>query len=51
MPYSLILATIHVAFSQPPCVVLGLAEYLSYSFLLLSEEKPEQDFGKDGAED
>ena len=30
---------------------LGLAEYLSYSFLLLSDEEPEQDFGEDGAED
>ena len=51
MPYSLILATIHIAFSQTPCVVLGLAEYLPYSVLSLSDEELEQDFGEDGAED
>ena len=46
---SLLLSKEHIF--RTPCVVLGLAEYLSYLFLLLSEEEPEQDFGEDGAED
>ncbi len=49
--FGLSLASFPRAYSRTPCVVLGLAEYLSYSFLLLSEEEPEQDFGEDGAED
>ena len=50
-PYGLFLASLQRAYSQTPCVVLGLAEYLSYSTLLLSDEEPGQDFIEDGAED
>ena len=50
-PYGLLLASLQRAYSRTPCVALGLAEYFSYPFLLLSEEEPEQDFTEDGAED